>query len=133
MSKYLYFNFHTETAIEFNCNDICEDKFHEDILRIGDLKNPINANELLSKLDDDEVDSLLIDLSYNPKMALEYFFIKDKSNQEYFLTIKDELIEKVVILGSNNDSIVAKLVGSTNGFLKASKGFFRKNLIKARR
>lgn len=130
MNKYFYFNQETETLIEFKCNDISKENFYEDILRIGAKKNPINPTELFQKLNSDELDNLLFDLSCRPEVAKNLFYIKDTSNSEYYLTLKDSFMEKVLLMGANNNMGIMKIVGSTSGILQASNLFLERNLIK---
>ncbi len=130
MNKFLYFNHETETFIEFKSDEISEENFYNDILRIGAKKDPINPSELIGKLGDDELNNLLFDLSCRPEIAKNLFYIKDDTMSEYYLTLKDSIMEKVLLLGTNNNMGIMKIVGSTSGILQASNLFLERNLIK---
>lgn len=123
MNKFLYFNPETETLIEFKSDEISKENFYTDILRIGAKKNPINPSELFGKLDDDELNNLLVDLSCRPEIAKNLFYIKDNTSSEYYFTLKDSFMEKVHLLGTNNNMGILKVVGSTSGIFQASSLF----------
>lgn len=125
----IYFNDDTETKIEFNDDDIKKETFRADILRIGALKNPIHAKELFAQMDDSELEMLLIELQYKPQSVVNYFFIKEDSKQNYFLTI-NQLMEEVIFIGKNENSSLVKIKNSQKGIFHASNNFLEKNLIK---
>lgn len=129
--EFLYFDKSSEKLVRFTEPEIKEETFCADILRIGALKNGINPAELYSKLNEDELDYMMYKIECEPSVLFQEFFIKDNSNNEFYLTIKDHLIEKVNIIGKNEHNTMVKIVGSVHGILIASNLYINKNLVSA--
>lgn len=130
MGSFLYFHQETEKLVMFKNDEINSKTFYEDILRIGLVKNGIEANDLFKKLNEEEIDSLLISLQYDQENIINNFYNCVKDESEYYLTVTNSLIEKVKIIGKNSNCTLVKLIGDRKGIFMASNSFIEKNLIR---
>lgn len=130
MNKYLYFDEESEHLILFKNDEIKEETFKEDILRIAAKVNGIMANELFEKLSDSQIDNLLIALEYDSINVINNFYKCIEDETDYYLTIKQSLIEKVKIIGKNSNRTIMQFSENKKGIFMASNNYIEKNLIK---
>lgn len=130
MNKYLYFDEESEHLILFENDEIKEETFREDILRIAAKVNGIMAKELFEKLSDSQIDNLLIALEYDSINVVNNFYKCIDDETDYYLTIKQSLIEKVKIIAKNSNRTIMQFSENKKGIFMASNNYIEKNLIK---
>lgn len=125
----IYFSAVNNRTVFFKEENIKEESFYEDILRIGALKDGINPNDLFGKLTISEIAFLLLSLETEPEKISLNFFKKSFDNSLMYLEWQNDFFENVSILGENNKRTLLYIEGSN---LIASNEYIKKNLLKVK-
>jgi hypothetical protein len=126
--KIIYFNEKIKKIIYFNDNNITEENFYDDILNIcSTSKNGFTPIELIEKLNDFELSTLLSDLEFNKEEIKKQFFKAYDTMKYGYLNLFNQDIIKVLELGNNNECTILS-DENTKGVFISSNLYLNQNI-----